>query len=159
MAEGFVLVADQFDQIVSEPGAPVEYERHFKGDVLDLSSEDAARLLAAGSVKHLDADADLGDPEAGTGADTDDSGDAGDGDNSDPDAGGNVAGNEGDGGESDDDGADTGAPVRPKQAALAKDWENYVVALHEFTDGKDGLTRSEAEASTRQDLIARFGAK
>lgn len=64
-------------------------------------------------------------------------------------------------GESDDndDSGDIGAPVRPKQAALAKDWENYVVALHEFTGGKDGLTRVEAEASTRQDLIARFGAK
>ncbi|MFC9555572.1 hypothetical protein ACFTWF_32575 [Rhodococcus sp. NPDC056960] len=62
-------------------------------------------------------------------------------------------------GESDDGdaSADAGAPVRPKRAALSKDWENYVVALHEFTGGTDGLTRDEAEAATRESLIARFG--
>ncbi|MHA4848557.1 hypothetical protein L1080_003300 [Rhodococcus sp. MSC1_016] len=64
----------------------------------------------------------------------------------------------GDADESTGDG-DLGAPVRPKRAALAKDWEDYVVALHEFTDGKDGLPRAEAEAATREALIAQFGTK
>lgn len=48
----------------------------------------------------------------------------------------------------------TALPTRPRQAAPVKDWENYAVALHEATEGKQGFTREDAEKATKQDLIA-----
>ncbi|URG17497.1 hypothetical protein Mbo4_007 [Rhodococcus phage Mbo4] len=131
----YVLVADQFDQIVSEPGEPLEYKRRLKGDVVVLDEAEALRLISAGAVAPVGLAAEA-DDEDGEDPASGDLGDAG----TDPAA---------------DDG-EIGAPVRPKRAALAKDWEDYVVALHEFTGGKDGLTRAEAEAATREALIAQF---
>ncbi|GAC71024.1 hypothetical protein [Gordonia soli] len=52
-----------------------------------------------------------------------------------------------------------GTPVtgKPKRVAPVKDWENYVVGLHEASGGKNGLSRAEAEALSKNELIERFG--
>lgn len=46
----YQLVAVRWDQITSKPGAPLDYIRHRRGDIVDLSSEDAKRLVMAGAV-------------------------------------------------------------------------------------------------------------
>ncbi|KQU30338.1 MULTISPECIES: hypothetical protein [unclassified Rhodococcus (in: high G+C Gram-positive bacteria)] len=43
---------------------------------------------------------------------------------------------------------------KPRQAAAVKEWEDYAVALHEATNGEQGYTREDAEAASKQDLIA-----
>ena len=53
-----------------------------------------------------------------------------------------------------DEGTGVKLPVRPKQAAPVKVWEDYAVELHEATNGEKGYTRDEAEAASKQDLIA-----
>lgn len=52
-----------------------------------------------------------------------------------------------------------GGIEKPAKAAPVKKWEDYVVALHEASGGKEGvgLTRAEAEAWSKPDLIAKFG--
>lgn len=46
---------------------------------------------------------------------------------------------------------------RPKRTAPVKAWEDYVVALFESSDGKQGLNREDAEKSSKQELIELFG--
>lgn len=46
----YQLVAVRWDQITSKPGEPLDYVRHRRGDVVDLNTEDAKRLVAAGAV-------------------------------------------------------------------------------------------------------------
>lgn len=48
------------------------------------------------------------------------------------------------------------APVKPNKTAPVKAWEDYAVALREFTGGAQGLTREDAEAATKQDLVELF---
>ena len=131
-------------------------KRHYayRGEVVDIPQDVIDQYEKFGVF-----DAPIPDPEpqpaVAEDAPAEDSpeGDSGDGDKGDSPVGDENSGDSGSG-----DG-DTGAPVRPKRAALAKDWDDYVVALHEFTDGKDGLPRAEAEAATREALIAQFGTK
>lgn len=46
----YQLVALRWDQITSEPGKPLEYIRHRRGDIVDLNASDARRLVKAGAV-------------------------------------------------------------------------------------------------------------
>lgn len=46
----YQLVAQRWDQITSKPGEPLDYVRHRRGDIVDLNTEDAKRLVAAGAV-------------------------------------------------------------------------------------------------------------
>lgn len=46
----YQLVAVRWDQITSKPGEPLDYVRHRKGAIVDLTAEDAKRLVAAGAV-------------------------------------------------------------------------------------------------------------
>lgn len=46
----YQLVVSRWDQITSEPGKPLDYVRHRRGDIVELNSEDAKRLVAAGAV-------------------------------------------------------------------------------------------------------------
>jgi hypothetical protein len=46
----YQLVSVRWDQITSEPGEPLDYIRHRRGDIVDLTAEDAKRLVAAGAV-------------------------------------------------------------------------------------------------------------
>jgi hypothetical protein len=46
----YQLVAARWDQITSKPGEPLDYIRHRRGAILDLTAEDAKRLVAAGAV-------------------------------------------------------------------------------------------------------------
>lgn len=46
----YQLVSQRWDQITSKPGEPLDYIRHRRGDVIELNSEDAKRLVAAGAV-------------------------------------------------------------------------------------------------------------
>lgn len=48
-------------------------------------------------------------------------------------------------------------PQRPNKTAPVKAWEDYVVALHEASEGKKGLNRADAEKSTKPELIELFG--
>lgn len=46
----YQLVAVRWDQITSKPGEPLDYVRHRRGAIVDLTAEDAKRLVAAGAV-------------------------------------------------------------------------------------------------------------
>lgn len=46
----YQLVAVRWDQITSKPGEPLDYIRHRRGAIVDLTAEDAKRLVAAGAV-------------------------------------------------------------------------------------------------------------
>lgn len=46
----YQLVAVRWDQITSKPSEPLDYIRHRKGAIVDLTAEDAKRLVAAGAV-------------------------------------------------------------------------------------------------------------
>lgn len=46
----YQLVAVRWDQITSKPGQPLDYVRYRRGDIVDLTAEDAKRLVAAGAV-------------------------------------------------------------------------------------------------------------
>lgn len=40
----YVLVADRWDRITSKPGQPFTYDRFVRGDIVELSAEEAERL-------------------------------------------------------------------------------------------------------------------
>lgn len=46
----YQLVAVRWDQITSKPGEPLDFTRHRRGDIVDLSAEDAKRLVLASAV-------------------------------------------------------------------------------------------------------------
>lgn len=46
----YELVALRWDEPKSKPGEPFDFVRHRRGDVLDLNTEEARRLVAAGAV-------------------------------------------------------------------------------------------------------------
>lgn len=46
----YELVAELWDEYLSEPGKPFDFKRHRKGDLVDLDVEQARRLVAAGAV-------------------------------------------------------------------------------------------------------------
>jgi len=46
----YELVAVLWDEPTSKPGEPFVFKRHRQGDLVELSEDDAARLLAAGAV-------------------------------------------------------------------------------------------------------------
>ncbi|SDC45990.1 hypothetical protein [Nocardioides lianchengensis] len=46
----YQLVAVRWDQITSEPGKPLDYIRHRRGDIVELNAADARRLVKAGAV-------------------------------------------------------------------------------------------------------------
>ncbi|MFH5231892.1 hypothetical protein [Antrihabitans spumae] len=121
MAE-YILTADQFDQIVSEPGAPLAYKRYGRGDVVTIDdAEDAARLLKAGAIRSAD-QPEVVAPEPV----------------SSPPA------------PADPNDISTGpkGPVPPK-TGLKELWVEYAV--------DNGMTESDAEALSKQELIAKFG--
>lgn len=46
----YELVAVSWDEIKSKPGEPLDFVRHYRGDVVDLDVETARRLVLAGAV-------------------------------------------------------------------------------------------------------------
>lgn len=46
----YELIADQWDQVTSKPGEPLDYTRYYQGDIITLNVEDARRLVLAGAV-------------------------------------------------------------------------------------------------------------
>ena len=50
----YVLIANQFDQIVSAPGKPLEYKRYVRGESVKLTDAEAERLIKAGAVAGSD---------------------------------------------------------------------------------------------------------
>lgn len=44
------LVADQWDEVTSKPGQPLDYTRHYAGDVVTLNQADARRLFKGGAI-------------------------------------------------------------------------------------------------------------
>jgi hypothetical protein len=46
----YELVADHWDQTVSKPGEPWDFVRHYKGETVTLTVQDARRLVSAGAV-------------------------------------------------------------------------------------------------------------
>lgn len=46
----YVLVAELFDQPLSEPGEEFRFKRHRRGDVVTLTAPEARRLLGCGAV-------------------------------------------------------------------------------------------------------------
>lgn len=46
----YQLVSVRWDQITSKPGDPLDYIRHRRGDIVELTAEDAKRLVTAGAV-------------------------------------------------------------------------------------------------------------
>ncbi|ALY07641.1 hypothetical protein PBI_HOWE_7 [Gordonia phage Howe] len=43
--------------------------------------------------------------------------------------------------------------AKPRKVAPVKEWEDYAVALHEASGGKEGFPRADAEAMSKADLI------
>jgi hypothetical protein len=46
----YELLADQWDETTSKPGEPYTFVRHYKGETVTLTEEDARRLLPVGAV-------------------------------------------------------------------------------------------------------------
>jgi hypothetical protein len=46
----YELLADSWDETTSEPDKPYTFKRHYKGDLVTLSEEDARRLVPVGAV-------------------------------------------------------------------------------------------------------------
>lgn len=42
---------------------------------------------------------------------------------------------------------------KPRKVAPVKEWEDYAVALHEASGGKEGFPRADAEAMSKAELI------
>lgn len=47
----YILTALHWEQILSKPGQPFDFVRHYAGEEVDLNVEDAKRLYAAGAVR------------------------------------------------------------------------------------------------------------
>ncbi|HEY9311482.1 hypothetical protein [Williamsia sp.] len=70
----YVLLVHHFDEQIHTKGAPVEYRRHHRGDVLTLDGVEAARLLKAKAIEPAEVEAEAAPAEeadeAGAGAES-----------------------------------------------------------------------------------------
>ncbi|WP_144419560.1 hypothetical protein [Rhodococcus sp. ARP2] len=128
-ASEYVLLSHLFDQQVQKRGEPVEYRRHHRGDILTLTSGEAARLLKAKAIAPVVADED--EDVAVTPSDP-----------SDPTE---TAGN-----------PPAPAPSktpgeRPAQTALKPEWEAYGV--------EHGLDPEEVKALSKAEIAAAVDAR
>ncbi|MGW5377445.1 hypothetical protein ACWESM_18565 [Nocardia sp. NPDC003999] len=159
----FILTADRFDQIVERrpDRSPLRTIKHRRGDIVTgLTDAEVERLSIAGAIMpyvpsvldDLDEDAVDDDPDGDPDADSPDRAepdgrpdDQGPDDQEDDQAAGELdpaAVTEAD--------EATEAADRPMRTAGVADWRDYAVRAH-------GLSRAEAAALTRAELIARFG--
>lgn len=140
----YVLLATRYDRAVTrdEKGFALTTERLYAGAVIsDLDEAEARRLLAADAIAAVATVDDATDHGEANGDDALDVVPP----TPDPTVGGPVV----------PPAADE-APVKPNKTAPVKAWEDYAVALREFTGGAQGLTREDAEAATKQDLVELF---
>ncbi|GAB2907023.1 hypothetical protein GCM10027047_01620 [Rhodococcus aerolatus] len=137
----YELVAQRWDEIISKHGEPLNFVRHVRGDLVDLTEVEAKRLLKAGAVvepgsrERAAAEAARAQYEAALAAL--------------PDAVREQL--TADGAASDgDDPAGGGADGRPGVNEAKAAWVAYAES--------QGVPTEEAEALTKADLVERFKA-
>lgn len=154
----FILTADRFDQIVERrpDRSPLRTIKHRRGDIVTgLTDAEVERLSIAGAIMpyvppvldDLDEDSVDDDPDGDPDADSSDRAEP---DGRPDDQEGDQAADELDAAAVTEADEPTEAADRPMRTAGVADWRDYAVRAH-------GLSRAEAAALTRAELIARFG--